>query len=93
MLHWKYMNYAEDKMPELLRRVEVPLGVMYLWEYFLDMSARRTHNGYSYNPVTNQEVRAWEERKRIRLNPFENKIIDAIERVFLRIRNAPKAKS
>lgn len=80
-------------MPELLHPVECPECVMYLWEYFLDMCKRRTSNGFGVNPITEEGVVAWQRRRGIQLLPFENKLIDALEFVFMRIRNKEKAKT
>lgn len=91
MLLWKQRGYADDQMPELLIPVDCPQCVFYLWEYWLDMNQRgRTSNGFNYNPITNLEVESWARRRRITLLPFENLLLDALESVFLRIRNKEK---
>lgn len=90
MSHWRQSGYAEDKMPEQLRPVEHNESAAYLWEYFCDMSRRRTSNGFSLNPITDEGVEAWARRRRVRLLPFEHRLIDAMEEVFLRIKNRPK---
>lgn len=90
MTHWRQHGYAEDKRPPQLRPVEVPECIQYLWGYFLDMNRRRTSNGFSVNPITEEGVVSWARRRGIRLLPFENRLIDAMEEVYIRIKNRPK---
>ena len=54
------------------------------------MSTRRTSNGFGPNPVTDDAVTAWESRRRIRLERWEHRAIDALEALFLNIHGKPK---
>lgn len=68
---------------------------MYLWEYWKNMSARRTGNGFGPNALSHAEVRAWEQRSGVRLAPFEADAIDTLEQIYLSYhaeQNANKAK-
>lgn len=92
MSHWRQLNYREDKMPEQLRPVDCPACVLYIWGYFLDMGQRRTSNGFGYNPIPDDQLMAWARRRRIALLPFEHRLLDRLESVFLRIKNRDKKK-
>lgn len=79
-------------MPEELESIDCPLEVLYLWEYFLDMSKRRTGTGFGLNPIPNEGVEAWAHRRGIQLLPFENRLLDELEQLFLSITNKRSAK-
>jgi hypothetical protein len=49
------------------------------------MNVRRTSNGFGANPITEEGVEAWARRRGIRLQPFENRILDALEVLYLNI--------
>ena len=69
----------------MLDPVEYDESVEYLWRYFQDMNVRRTSNGFGPNPITEEGVEAWARRRGIRLVPFENRILDALEVMYLNI--------
>jgi hypothetical protein len=77
-------------MPEQLTFIPCPEEVKYLWEYFKRMNKRRTTNGYSVNPITDEGVEAWARRRGIVFTPFENDMLDALEAVYLSIKNKAK---
>lgn len=81
--HWRQEKFDPEKKPELLEEVEYDECLEYLWDYFLDMSKRRTSNGFSYNPITHEGLEAWQRRRGIRFEPFEYEILDAIEVTYL----------
>jgi len=70
-------------MPEQLWPVDCPDAVQYLWEYFCNMNARRTHGEHGPNPITDEGVEAWARRRGIVLQPFENEALDALEQFYL----------
>jgi hypothetical protein len=88
MSMWRQAQFKEEEKPEKLNPVGVDQSILYLWEYFLDMSKRRTSNGFGYNPIPEEGVTAWEKRRGIKLAYFENELIDQVEMLFLRIRNS-----
>ncbi len=77
----------------MLRPVECPDEVKYLWEYFLSMSRRRTSNGFGPNPIPDEGVEAWARRHRIQLQSFENQALDAIESMYLSIQSRPSGEA
>ena len=87
--HLKSLERQSGNTPEQLREIPCEESAKYLWWYFLSMNARRGTNGFSANPITNAEVLAWSARKGIKLEPFENDILDSIETLFMTL-TAPK---
>ena len=89
---WRQDGFDPDKMPPELQPVECDQCVRYLWNYFLDMSRRRSGNGYGHNPISHEGVEAWARSRRITLQPFEHQMLDAIETVFISIMNKSKSE-
>lgn len=69
----------------MLDQVEYDTSVKYLWKYFCDMNLRRPSSGFGVAPITEEGVEAWARRRGIRLEPFENRILDALEELYLGI--------
>lgn len=63
--------------------MECPDAALYLWQYFLDMSTRRSSNGYSVNPLSHQEVQAWSERRGLTIAAWEAEVLDRLELLYL----------
>lgn len=72
------------RMPPELAPVECPHEVLYLWGYFLSLNERRSSNGYAVNPISNAEVRAWQQRTGVELDLFEQAVLDRFEQLYLR---------
>ncbi|MES2262092.1 MAG: hypothetical protein V4724_26525 [Pseudomonadota bacterium] len=68
--------------PKELDVPDLPFEVAHLWGYFLQMNAKRT-SGMAMNPLSDEQVMAWQRRHRIALTPFENECIDALDEVFM----------
>jgi hypothetical protein len=78
-------EYRQTKQwPEGWEPVECPNEVLYLWEYFASMNTRRTSSGFGPNPISEGELASWAARRRIVLEPFENRALDALEFMYLR---------
>lgn len=69
-------------MPPELDVPPLPVELEHVWSYFCQMSAKRTF-GMAQNPLTDSEILAWGRRRGIRLTPFEDECIDALDEVFL----------
>ena len=70
-------------MPEELDVPPLPVELAHVWGYFLELNAKRTNGGMAPNPISDEQVLAWQARRRIRLDPFESECIDALDEVYL----------
>lgn len=75
-----------DRSPEAAAALEgpgCPFGLEYLWEWYIEVSAVRTGNGFDANPITWTELDAWCRMTRRQLLPFERHAFGALDRKFL----------
>jgi hypothetical protein len=70
-------------MPPQLDVPSIPHELEHVWDYFCQMNAKRTAGAMAANPISDEQIMAWERRHRIRLSPFEGECIDALDQVFL----------
>lgn len=70
-------------VPPELAPLPFPEGAEYLWGYFQSMSARRSSNGYTVNPLSHQEVQAWAARHGVVLAPWEAQVLDQLEELYM----------
>lgn len=77
------MAEQTGKVPKELDSDRLPIEVAHIWGYFLQLNAKRTNGGMAPNPISDEQVLAWQVRRRIRLDPFESECIDALDEVFL----------
>lgn len=61
----------------------LPHELVHVWEYFCQLSTKRCNGGMAPNPISDQQIMAWERRHRISLTPFEGECIDALDVLFL----------
>jgi len=78
-------------MPEQLESAFCPVEVKYLWEWFVQLSAKRTSNGFGSNRISDVEIMAWSNLRQIKLTPFDMQAIDAMDNIFMQFQNS-KAK-
>jgi hypothetical protein len=55
----------------------------HIWEYFQSLNAKRTVGPASPNPLSDEQILAWQRRHRIFLTPFESECIDLLDVIFL----------
>lgn len=67
-----------------------PYELQYLWAHWCSMNGRRTGNGFGVNPIPDEGVTAWQQRRGIVLTPLENEVIDALERFYFICQPKPK---
>ena len=77
------MQDQTGKRPAELDVADLPVEVAYIWEYFVRLNTKRTNGGMAPNPISDEQVLAWQTRHRIRLDPFESGCIDALDQVYL----------
>lgn len=84
-LRWHLESVYEKtgKLPAQLDVPDIPHELAHVWEYFAQMSAKRTCGAMSANPISDEQIMAWERRHNIRLSPFEGECIDALDQAFL----------
>lgn len=84
-LRWHLERVLEQTgiTPPQLDTPQIPHELTHVWEYFCQMSAKRTCGAMAANPISDEQIMAWERRHGIRLSPFEGECIDALDQVFL----------
>ena len=70
-------------MPAELDVPPLPHEVVHVWEYFAQLNAKRTCGAAAMNPLSDEQILAWQRRHRIQLSPFEGECIDALDLLFL----------
>lgn len=70
-------------MPPQLDLPAIPFELIHIWDYFLQLNAKRTLGGGGANPISDEQIMAWERRQGIRLTPFEGECIDELDQVFM----------
>ena len=84
-LRWHLEHAAQQSglRPKELDAGFLPAEMTHLWQYFLQLNAKRTSGGMALNPIADAQVLAWQQRHHIVLTPFESECIDALDDVFL----------
>jgi hypothetical protein len=72
--------------PDEYREAPCPPCMALVWNWFQDLSARRTGNGYGPNPLSFTEIDTWARLSGITLTPFELQAIVALDAHYLRHR-------
>lgn len=70
-------------MPPQLDVPPIPHELEHVWGYFCQLNTKRTTGAMAANPISDEQIMAWERRHGIRLSPFEGECIDALDTVFL----------
>lgn len=68
-----------------------PMAMLYLWSVFARLHARRGSNGFGLNPIGWAEIDAYQRLAQSRLAPWEVRIIEDLDDLFLQSQR--KAKS
>lgn len=89
-VHLESLARQTGKIPDQLLPVDCPVEAKYLWEYFCNMSERRTSGPNGLNQITHEGVEAWARRCGVRLQPFENAALDALEGLFMLVQSKGK---
>lgn len=70
-------------LPPQLDVPSIPHELVHVWGYFCQMNAKRTSGAMAANPISNEQIMAWERRHRIQLSPFEGECIDALDQAYM----------
>lgn len=61
---------------------QLPFELEYIWTWFTRLNKRR-QNGMDVNPLSSQEILAWQARHQVQMDPFEQDVIDRLDDLFL----------
>lgn len=74
---------------EALEIGECPPEALHVWEWFRQLSARRTSSGFGLNPITYLDVDAWSRLRGIRPEVWELDGVFLLDSLYL-VAMAPK---
>jgi len=81
--HLEALERRTGERPKELDECEIPDGASHVWQWFLELNAARTGNGYGPNPITYSEIRAWMVLKGVAVRAFEVDLIRALDTAYL----------
>lgn len=90
--HGEVYFRATGKYHAGLEPLDCPFECHYLWAYWVSMSGRRQNFGFGPVPLSQGEVEAWQRRRNVQLEPFEQEAIDLLEQLFFATLPKPKGK-
>ena len=70
----------------------MPRQAQHVWEWFLELNAARTGNGFGPNPITFQELKAWADLTGRNPKPMEVHWLKTLDRLWM-TENATKRES
>ena len=85
--HLENVKKLTGKTPEQLIMPEFPEMCVSVWEWFLKLHSRRTYGGFSANPITYSEMKAFFDLECIIPQPWEIKGIIELDTVMLSLYN------
>lgn len=71
------------KVGELAREREIPLALLYLWNWFWDL---RASCGFEATYMKYSEILAWEQLTGIKLHQWELDVMKAMDRAFVEVK-------
>jgi hypothetical protein len=85
---------TRQPQPELHDGPELPLEALHVWDWFREIAANRTSNGFGPNPITFLDIRAWSELSGHAIRASEFRTIVMLDQLWREAWiNASKAKS
>jgi hypothetical protein len=88
--HLEVIQRTTGITPEELAPVPYPHELHYLLEYFWSMCGKR-QNGMGVAPLASAEILAWQQRQRLRLDPYEESVIDRLDALYVNHQSKPRA--
>jgi len=70
-------------MPEQLQPVDIPAAIIYLWQWFCELSGGRGYADFGALPLTYSEIQAWAQLTRMDPMAWEVEALKALDRVYL----------
>lgn len=77
---------ARQGVEQALQELEgpgLPPLLVYVWEWFCELSAARGSNGFGANPISWAEIDAWAQRMRRNPSVFELELLQALDAAFV----------
>ena len=74
---------SSARLPAIEREPPFPMHDAYLFQIFHDLNAARSHNGFSYNPVSYLELDAYQRLTGRVLTPWVVRMLMQMDRIFL----------
>lgn len=68
-----------------LKGPKMPRQAQHVWEWFLELAAARTGNGFGPNPISFSELKAWADLTGRNPKPLEIQWLKALDRLWLSI--------
>ena len=72
-------------MPDELDGPPMPPDAAHLWQWFLELNAGRTSNGFSMNGLSAMEIESWARMSQISMDPWEFRTLRALDGCYMRI--------
>lgn len=69
--------------PKQLEKIELPYCVVYLWNYFCELSNSRDYLETGPKSLSYSEIQAWSQLTKTNPTAWEVQVIKAIDRVFI----------
>ncbi|MCK5245223.1 MAG: hypothetical protein KAJ90_08130 [Desulfobacterales bacterium] len=69
--------------PKQCVKIELPYCVVYLWQWFCELSNSRDYGMVGPKPLSYSEIQAWSQLTKIDPTAWEVQAIKAIDRVFI----------
>lgn len=69
--------------PKQLKEIELPYCVVYLWQWFCELSGGRGYSDFGPLPLNYSEILAWSQLTKTDPIAWEVQAIKAIDRVFI----------
>lgn len=76
------------KPQPLLRDIEFPEELSYLWRWFLMLHAGRSSNGMAETIASHVDMMAWQRNSGIQCEPWEIEVLMKLGSTWLAVRNA-----
>lgn len=71
--------------------VECPRALVYVWDWFCDISSSRKSGYGGSEPISYEELRAWQALNGIELTKYELSLIRKIDRTFINVSRKVKS--
>jgi hypothetical protein len=90
--HLESVYRQTDIMDPQLVPVECPSCILYLWEYFCELSGGRQMSEAGPGPISYREIKAWSDMTGNALAPWEVETVKRIDAVYLKLAYAQRKK-
>ncbi len=78
----RFSNKTGKTHPDLVPP-PVPEQALYIWEWFMELNAQRTSNGFGQNPIQFVDIKSWADMTRRNPLSWEVKALRMIDSIWL----------